>query len=117
MACVRKRRGKWVIDFYDQFGDRHWETVGTNKKEAEERLSERILEIGKRDYTVPKDRKAPFSVVAEGWLASREGKIRPISIQQYKDHLDKHLLPFLGPVKIGQHQPPVRSVITERSVE
>ncbi len=102
MACVRKRRGKWVIDFYDQFGDRHWETVGTNKKEAEELLSERILEIGKGDYTVPKDRKAPFSVVAESWLASREGKIRPISIQQYKDHLDKHLLPFLGPVKIGQ---------------
>ncbi len=102
MACVRKRRGKWVIDFYDQFGDRHWETVGTNKKEAEERLSERILKIGKGDYTTPKDRKITFSVLAERWLTSREGKIRPITIQQYEDHLNKHLLSFFGPVKIGQ---------------
>ena len=50
MACVRKRRGKWVIDFYDQFGDRHWETVGTNKKEAEEKLAEKMLEIRKGAY-------------------------------------------------------------------
>jgi len=102
MACVRKRRGKWVIDFYDQFGDRHWETVGTNKKEAEERLAERILKIGKGDYTNPKDRKITFSVLAERWLTSREGKIRPITIQQYEDHLNKHLLSFFGPVKIRQ---------------
>ena len=46
MSCVRKRRGKWVIDFYDQLGH-HWETVGTNKKDAEEKLAERSLEVGK----------------------------------------------------------------------
>ena len=33
MACLRKRRGRWVIGFYDQFGKRRWKTLkeGTTK--------------------------------------------------------------------------------------
>ena len=50
MACVRKRRDKWVIDFYDQFGKRHWETIGTSKKDAEEELAKRLLDVGKNTY-------------------------------------------------------------------
>ena len=102
MACVRKRRGKWVIDFYDQFGDRHWETVGTNKKEAEERLAQRLLDIGKGQFIIPKDRKITFAELASNWLNGREGKIRPSTKSQYEDHVDKHLVPFFGPMRIGQ---------------
>jgi integrase len=102
MACVRKRRGKYVLDFYDQHGERHWETVGTNKKEAEERLAERLLEVGKARYITPKDRKVSFKEFAEKWLASRGGNIRPSTIAQYDDHVRKHLLPFFGAVKVAE---------------
>jgi len=40
MACIAKRRGRLVIDFYDQYGKRRCETLkeGTTKKEAKDRL-------------------------------------------------------------------------------
>jgi integrase len=101
MACVRKRRGKWIIDFYDQSGERRWETVGTNKKEAEDRLAQRLIEIGKSRYITPKDRKITFKEFAEKWLEGRDGKIRPSTIGQYADHIHKHLLPFFDAIKIS----------------
>ena len=47
MACVKKRRGKWVVDYRDVSGRRRWETINGNRKEAEERLA-KILASGKR---------------------------------------------------------------------
>ena len=40
MAKVCKRRNRWVLDFYDQYGERQRITMpmGTTKKEAEEEL-------------------------------------------------------------------------------
>jgi hypothetical protein len=40
MAKVCKRRNRWVLDFYDQHGERQRITMpkGTTKKEAEEEL-------------------------------------------------------------------------------
>jgi hypothetical protein len=52
-----------VIDFYDQFGKRHWESIGTNKKEAEEVLAKRLLEVGKSNYC-PQIRTKKFDEVA-----------------------------------------------------
>jgi hypothetical protein len=31
MACVRKRRGRWVADYRDQFGRRRWITCDTKE--------------------------------------------------------------------------------------
>ncbi len=33
MACIRKRRGKWVIDYRDASGKRRWETAEGNRKD------------------------------------------------------------------------------------
>jgi hypothetical protein len=35
MACIRKRRGRWCLDYRDQSNRRHWETTKGNRKEAE----------------------------------------------------------------------------------
>jgi hypothetical protein len=42
MACVRKRRDRWVLDFYDQDYVRRWQTMpeGSTKKRAKEKLKE-----------------------------------------------------------------------------
>src|SRR5689334_14268298 len=39
MSCIRQRRGKWVVDWRDSNGRRHWETKA-NKNEALLRLNE-----------------------------------------------------------------------------
>lgn len=102
MSCVRKRRGKWVIDFYDQFGRRHWETVGTNKKDAEEKLAERILEVG-REIFQPKKLSKPFKEVSAEWYQNQvETKKRPKTAKYYKDIREIHLDPYFGEIKVGR---------------
>jgi integrase len=102
MACVVKRRGKYVLDYRDQYNVRHWESTDGNKKEAEAILAKRLIEIGKGSYVAPKDRNITFKEFADQWLSTRDGKIRPITLSQYNDHLTLHLLPFFGPVRVNR---------------
>jgi len=102
MACVKKRRGKWVIDFYDQFGKRHWETAGTNKKEAEELLAQRLIEVGKETFRT-ENRDKIFPEVAKEWFDNViVPSKRPSTVSQYRGHLDHHLIPYFGSVKLGR---------------
>jgi hypothetical protein len=50
MACVTKRRGKYVLDYYDQNGKRRWETTNGNRKEAELLLAQRLQETHGGDF-------------------------------------------------------------------
>ena len=102
MPCVRKRRKKWVIDFYDQFGKRHWETVGTNKKRAEEELAKRLLEVGKNTYC-PESKTKTFEEVAEEWFKTQvEPNKRANTSRYYRDHLNVHLLPHFSKIKLSK---------------
>lgn len=42
MACISKRRDRWVLDFYDQHGERQRLSLpeGTTKGQAKEALRE-----------------------------------------------------------------------------
>ena len=59
MACIRERRGRLVIDYYDQHGKRRWETQaeGTTKKQARDRMREIEQKVEKGSYIPPKERK------------------------------------------------------------
>ncbi|MFH0812849.1 MAG: tyrosine-type recombinase/integrase [Pseudomonadota bacterium] len=105
MACVRKRRGKWVIDFYDQFGKRHWETLGTNKKEAEERLAKRLLQVGNETFRT-ESKTQTFGEIAERWFETviRPNK-RPTTVDYYQILKDRHLLPHFESIKVGRIDP------------
>ena len=99
MACIRKRRGKWVIDYYDQFGKRHWETC-KNKKEAEQRLAKRLLEVANESYR-PENRAKRFDEIAKEWFETIVVPNRhPNTIRQYKTHLEKHLIPYFGSIRL-----------------
>lgn len=95
MACVAKRRGSWVIDFYDQHGKRHWLTLpkGTTKRRAKEEL--RTIEdmVSKRTY-LP-GRKIPlFSEVAKNWLEYKKPNIRETTWEVYEGHVRNHFNEF-----------------------
>ena len=38
MGCVRFRRGKWVLDYRDQYGIRRYESTKYTKKEDKEKV-------------------------------------------------------------------------------
>jgi len=47
MACIKKRRGKWVVDYRDTEGHRRWVTVEGNREDAEQVLG-KIINGGKK---------------------------------------------------------------------
>ncbi|MGD9161956.1 MAG: hypothetical protein PVG39_26330 [Desulfobacteraceae bacterium] len=69
MACITKRRGRWVIDFYDQHGKRRWKTMkeGTTKKQAREELRDIEEKVSKGIFLSEK-RVPDFSKIADLWL-------------------------------------------------
>ena len=102
MACVRYRRGRWVIDFYDQDGKRRWHTMpkGSTRKEANEKCGELEKKIRQGTYT-PVKALPSFATVADSWLASKEPTIRHSTYEQYKGHLENHLKPYFHGAKIN----------------
>ena len=77
MACIAKRRGRYVIDFYDTYGKRRWITMpkSTTKKKATEKLRE-IEDQLRRGIYLP-DKKIPtFAEVAKDWLEHKRPNLR-----------------------------------------
>lgn len=102
MACIRKRRNRWVIDFYDQEGKRHWLTMpeGSTRNEANEKLGEMEKKIRQGIYTPVKELPY-FSEVADSYLTSKQANIRHSTHQQYKGHVENHLKSYFEKVKIN----------------
>lgn len=91
MACIVKRRGRWVIDFYDNQGRRRWKTMpkGSTKKNARDKMREiedRLL----RGVWLP-DRKVPiFEKIAQDWLEYKKPNLRASTWRMYKGHVARH---------------------------
>ena len=91
MACIAKRRNRYVIDFYDNQGKRHWKTLpkGTTKKKAKESMREIEDQIARGRY-LP-DKKIPiFSKAAEDWLEYKKPNIRITTWEVYEGHTKNH---------------------------
>ena len=91
MAKISKRRGRWVLDYYDHLGNRHWETQkeGTIKKQAKERLREIEDQISRGTY-IP-DKKVPtFKQVIDDWLDYKKANVRGSTWNMYKSHAENH---------------------------
>ncbi len=77
MACIAKRRDRWVVDFYDNQGKRRWKTLpkGITKGKAKEAMRE-IEDQVKRGIYIP-DKKIPvFKTVAKNWLEQKKLNVR-----------------------------------------
>lgn len=72
MACVRRRRDRWVADYRDATGKRHWESFGT-KKAAEQALAGHVTSLKDGRYTPPNDRRVVRDAFDSWWRLSVEG--------------------------------------------
>ncbi len=91
MACIAKRRDRWVIDAYDQHGKRYRKTLpaGTTKGRAREILREVEEKIERRTFA--HEKKIPFfSEVANYWLEHKRPNVRITTWEMYKGHLKHH---------------------------
>jgi len=99
MACIRKRRGKWVLDFYDQDGKRRWETYEAQKA-AKDALRKRLEELHRGTYHAPAELPT-LREVAEAWLANKADR-RPATVAYWENHIHRHILTALGDRRVDR---------------
>jgi integrase len=91
MACIAKRRDRWVIDFYDQQGKRRWVTLpeGTTKSKAKEELRAIEALVNKKMF-IPSAKVLLFSEVAREWIEHKKLKLRETTWEVYEGHIRNH---------------------------
>ena len=91
MACIAKRRNRYVIDFYDNQGKRRWKTLpkGTTKKKAKEGMREIEDQISRGIY-LPDKRIPLFKEVAKEWVEYKRPNLRQSTWSVYEGHTRNH---------------------------
>ena len=98
MACVRKRRGKYVVDWRDGAGIRHWKTFDKKTEadahrdkvgpEARHRLRPTVpANITTKDY-------------AEHWKQVIAHSVKPRTLHRYAEVLAQHIFPRFGQIAV-----------------
>jgi len=112
MASIRKRTwqtGKgektaWIADYFDQAGKRHIKTCKT-KKEADAWLVNTRHEVQQGNHT-PASASITVAEAGELWIAQGETDgLEASTLRQYRQHLDYHIKPFIGAVKLAELAP------------
>src|SRR5438876_12132641 len=107
MACIRKRRGKYVVDYRDGAGIRRWVTCKT-EREARNALIDKAREARQAMHPVV-DPNITLSAYAERWLREIAVTIKPKTQKSYGMALRRNILPSLGlsnvrMQKVGRHK-------------
>jgi len=102
MACIAKRRNRYVIDFYDNKGKRRWQTLpkGTTKARGKEILRELEDQLAKGIY-LPQKQIPTFEKVAQDWLDHKKHNLRNSTWSVYEGHTRNHF-DELNSLKINQ---------------
>jgi len=96
----------WVVDYFDQHGKRHLKTF-PRKKPAETFATTAKIQIRHGVHTADSE---SVTVVEAGkrWLATAEkNRLERATIEGYRQHLDLHIAPYLGRVKLSQLSAPM----------
>ncbi len=109
MASVRKRSWKsggevktaWIADYFDQGGKRHLKTFAT-KKAATSWLDTTRHEV-KQGMHTPESTSITVAEAAALWIRRGElEKLERSTLNKYRNHVDLHILPFLGATKLAR---------------
>ncbi len=96
----------WIVAYTDQAGKRHIKTF-ERKKEAETYAA--ATHMGVRDGTHTADSQSvTIAVAGKLWLATGEKNgLERSTLDAYRQHLDIHIRPYLGAVKLSQMTAPM----------
>ncbi len=91
MACVKKVKAGYRVDWRDKKGNRYRRTFAL-KKDANDHLAAIKVEMKAGTYVAPKA-VPTLREVAEQWFANKVGmKLRPATLSCYRINLNRHIL-------------------------
>jgi integrase len=98
-------KAAWVVDYFDQQGDRHIETF-KRKADAEAR-HDVVRENVRQGIHTPTNKSITVAEAAEDWIAyvELEGRERS-TIEQYRQHVRLHINPAIGRKKLAELSTP-----------
>jgi integrase len=91
-------REAWIVDYTDQQGGRHIQTFD-RKKDADE-YHDRVRVNVRAGVHISS--KATVAEAGQKWLKDAEHRLEAATIESYRQHLEDHIAPFIGTVKLSQ---------------
>ena len=96
-----EEREAWVVDYVDQDGWRHIETFA-KKKDADARHAEVRVDI-KAGTHIASSKSVNIKEAADSWVqASKAHGLERATIKQYREHVEHHIVPFIGAMKLAE---------------
>jgi len=95
------KKEAWVVDYVDQKGKRHLRTFA-RKKDADAYEATASVEVREGIHTAASD-SVTVAEAASDWLqGADELGLERATREQYRQHVDRHIVPFIGRVKLAQ---------------
>jgi integrase len=114
---VRKRTWKntkgepqeaWIVDYVDQHGKRHIKTF-SKKKAADGYHATVVVEVREGRHTADSD-SITVAEAGKHWIGACEANnLERTTTEEYQRHLDLHITPYLGNVKLSKLTAPMVS--------
>ena len=94
-----------MIEYRDGNGQRHLETFA-RKKDADARQAEVKVDVGKGVH-VAASQSVTVAKAAESWISAGQAtELERSTIKQYREHVDHHIVPLIGNVKLSNLNAP-----------
>ena len=100
MACISRRRGRYVLDWRDHTGARRWRSFLT-KPEAEQAFADVLRESGIAAVAVV-DPRITLGAYADRWLEHVKPVLKPATYRSYAGALDLHVPAVLKTLRLRQ---------------
>src|SRR5262249_11953100 len=96
----------WIVDYSDQHGDRHIKTFA-RKKDADTYHASVTVDVGAGTHTAD-SRSITTAEAGRLWIESREAaNLERSTLAQYRQHLEHHIAPLIGAVRLAQLTAPM----------
>jgi integrase len=96
-----EEREAWIVDYVDQQGGRHIETFH-KKKDADARHAQVGVDVRAGVHVAPSNSITVKEAGARWIKAAEIYGLERATIKQYREHVDRHIVPFIGTIKLSE---------------
>jgi integrase len=88
----------WIVQYLDQEGTDRIKTF-SRKKDADKYHDTVRVNVRAGVHT---SSRATVAEAGEQWVADAEDRLEAATVKSYREHLDKHIAPYIGSVKLSE---------------